>query len=100
MAGAIAVLALVSSLNGLRNGFTYDDRHIVLANQYIKPLRRAWTLFVLPYWPIESGGDGYRPLTLVAFAVQWAIGSGSAMLFHGVAIIGYVVTCVSAFRLA
>lgn len=97
---SIAALALAASLNGLWNDFTYDDRHIVLANHYIRPLSRAWTLLVLPYWPIESGGDGYRPFTLISFAIQWAFGGGSPLFFHAVQITAYVVTCLVALRLA
>jgi hypothetical protein len=99
-AAAIAALALLASFNGLWNGFTYDDRHIVLGNLHVKDLSRAWTLFVLPYWPIHLGGDGYRPMTLAFFSIQWALGGGSAFLFHAVGIVAYALTCVMGFRVA
>jgi hypothetical protein len=99
MACAIVGVALISSFNGIWNGFAYDDLYIVAGNDLIHDLGRAWRLFLLPYWPIRLGGDGYRPLTLVVFAAQWAMGRGSPMFFHAVTILLYAVTCVSIFWL-
>lgn len=100
LAAGIAAIAIAASIAGLWNGFTYDDRHIVLANPFIKDIHRIWTLFVLPYWPIAMGGDGYRPMTLTAFAIQWAIRPGSPTLFHAVNIALYVAVCLAAYRFA
>ncbi len=55
MAAAIALLAVLASFNGLWNGFTYDDRHIVLGNPFIKDPARIWTLFVLRTGPSALG---------------------------------------------
>jgi Tfp pilus assembly protein PilF len=100
LALTIGILAIASSFNGLWNDFAYDDLFIVRGNELVHQLDRAWTLFVLPYWPIRLGGDGYRPLTLLAFALQWAALPGSAMLFHAVAIGLYAAVSITAFRLA
>jgi len=100
LAGGIAALALAASFNGVWNDFTYDDLFIVRGNEVVHDAKRAWTLFVLPYWPIRLGGDGYRPLTLFALALQWAVAPGSAMLFHAVTVALYVLTSVAVFRLA
>ena len=100
LAMPIALLAAAASFYGMRNGFTYDDVFIVLDNEIVHDLKRAWRFFLLPYWPIRLGGDGYRPLTLLGFAVQWAIAPGSAMFFHAVSVALYVATSVAVFRLA
>jgi hypothetical protein len=100
LALGVACLATLASINGLWNGFTYDDRFIILGNPVVQDFRRLWTIPLLPYWPIEFGGDGYRPLTLFAFAVQWKVAPGSAFLFHGVSIALHAMTCLSTFWLA
>src|ERR1043165_2314533 len=97
LVAAIAVIALAASLNGLGNGFTYDDRHIVLVNPFIHDPSRIWTLFFLPYWPIPMGGDGYRPLTLAAFSIQWTLGGGTPLLFHAVNSAAYILVSVAAY---
>src|SRR5437868_4782680 len=99
-ASSTGLLALAASFNGLWNGFAYDDVFVVATNDLVHHASRAWTLFLLPYWPVQLGGDGYRPLTMVAFALEWAIGSGSPMLFHAVTIAAYVATTMVVFWLA
>jgi hypothetical protein len=54
----------------------------------------------LPYWPIQYGGDGYRPLTLLAFALEWAASPARPMLFHAVTIALYALTSVAVWWLA
>lgn len=100
VACAVAGLAALASMNGLWNGFTYDDRFIIQGNAVVQDLARAWTIPLLPYWPVEFGGDGYRPLTIFAFAVQWAVAPGSALLFHAVSIAAYALACAAMFWLA
>jgi hypothetical protein len=98
--GSIALVALAASFNGALNAFTYDDLYIVHFNGLVHGLNRAWMLFLLPYWPLQYGGDGYRPLTMVMFALEWVMAPDSATLFHMVSIALYAVVCVAAFRLA
>src|SRR5687768_18227934 len=86
LALGVAALATLASINGLWNGFTYDDRFIILGNPVVQDFRRSWVIPLLPYWPIDFGGDGYRPLTLFAFAAQWKIAPGSAFLFPSVSV--------------
>ena len=84
-AGAIAValLALVVTASALRNGFALDDVHIIAENARVHTLDSFWKLFAQTYWPPEQGASLYRPLTMLSFAVQWAIGNGSPLVFHG-----------------
>src|SRR5207253_1319145 len=58
--GAIAILAVLASFNSLRNGFTYDDRFIIVANPAVRQMQGWEQFFLLPYWPLHQGGDGYR----------------------------------------
>ena len=63
----IAVLALASSAVGIVNRFTYDDRYIIQLNPVMRSLDGWWRAFQRSYWPKDWGGDGYRPLTMLAF---------------------------------
>lgn len=99
-AAAIVTLAVLSSWNGVFNDFTYDDRFVVSGNDALHQLKNWWTFFGSPYWPNKWGGDGYRPLTILAFALEWAAGHGRPWLFHAVNVALYAAVSVAVFFLA
>ena len=86
---AAACVALVVALPSLINGFVYDDTWIVEHRDVVHQLRGLGGLLAAPYWPEEQGGVLWRPVTLVGFALQWAVGGGSPAIFHAVSIILY-----------
>ena len=97
---SIAALAILASGVGIHNGFAYDDRWIIVQNANVHSLNRPWELFGTTYWPTSRGASLYRPLTILIYAAQWAIGhigyhgtaayAGSPMVFHFVNISLYV----------
>lgn len=99
---AIVLLSLVvlSSGIGVRNGFTYDDVYIVQRNGALHTLHAWWRIFARPYWPLAYGSDGYRPLTILAFTIEWAIGGGAAWVFHAVNIALYGAITIAVFWIA
>src|SRR5678815_1629522 len=100
-AGAIAValIALVVTASALRNGFALDDVHIIAENARVHTLDSFWRLFGQTYWPPEQGASLYRPLTMLSFAVQWVIGSGSPLVFHIFSSVLFAATCVAFYLL-
>ena len=99
----VAALALAASWSSLGNGFAYDDLYVIVNDpQRMHTLRDWWREFATTYWLSEgrAPGDGYRPLTILAFKAQWVLGGGSPMLFHAVSIALHVVTAVLVFWLA
>ncbi len=96
----VAILAVAASASGLNNGFALDDIQIVAQNERIHSLAGAWRIFLQTYWPPESGGSLYRPLTSLGFAIQWAIGGGSPLPFHALSITLYAVVCIVFLRFA
>jgi len=100
MLPAIALLALASSAVGIVNGFTYDDRYIVFLNDAVHTLNGWWSAFTTSYWPKAWGGDGYRPLTMLSFRLEWAVGHGSPLAFHTANILLYVACAVLVYALA
>jgi protein O-mannosyl-transferase len=95
----VAVVALAAMASSLRNGFAYDDGWIIVANRPLHTLHAWWTLFDRSYWPPDFGARLYRPLTSIAFAIQWALGGGSALPFHVVNVVLYVAVCASVLAL-
>jgi protein O-mannosyl-transferase len=89
LALSVAGLALAASLTSLGNGFAYDDNLAILINPRVHTLAFPWQAFVQSYWPVDRGGGLYRPLTVLLFAVQWAVGQGSPFVFHLVNVLLY-----------
>ncbi len=81
-AATIALLALAATITSIGHDFTFDDRYVVKLNGRVHVLKDVWRLFAQSYWPKELGGDGYRPVTMSLFTVQWAIGHGAPWVFH------------------
>jgi len=99
LAIAIAVLALAASASSLGNGFTYDDVYLIQRPPRLHTMDGWWRDFAHTYWPEDAGGDGYRPLTILAFRLEWALGGGSPMPFHAVNIALHVAGAVAVFWL-
>src|SRR5207249_5583902 len=97
---ALILLALAASAGGIRNGFTYDDRYIIVMNGAAHHLHHWWRLFKMSYWPPDWGAEGYRPLTSLFFAVEWVAGRGAPWVFHGVNVVLYLATTAAVFALA
>lgn len=93
-------LVVASSGSGLHNGFTYDDVYIVQKNGIVHSLVHWWRLFKFSYWPRVYGSDGYRPITMLSFAVEWAAGHGAAWVFHATNIALYAAITIAVFWLA
>ena len=71
---AVVLLALLASATSLANGFAYDDRWIVVDNPNVHDLAHWWNVFGETYWPTTRNAALYRPLTILAYQVQWAVG--------------------------
>src|SRR5256885_5647477 len=89
LAAILVVLVAISSGVGNRNGFTYDDVYVIQQNGIVHSLHGWWRLFARSYWPRTYGGDGYRPITMLAFAIEWVLGGGSPAIFHATNVILY-----------
>ncbi|HKV75095.1 MAG TPA: hypothetical protein VJN95_11290 [Gemmatimonadales bacterium] len=100
LALSIAGLALAASVTSLGNGFAYDDNLAILINPRVHTLHAPWQAFAESYWPKERGGGLYRPLTILLFGVQWAIGGGAPLLFHLVNVALYAALSVLVLTLA
>jgi tetratricopeptide (TPR) repeat protein len=99
-APVVAGLAVAASAGSLVNGFALDDVPIIAENEAIHSLTNIPRLLIQAYWPPEFGPSLYRPFTSIAFALQWALGGGSPLVFHLVSIMLYVATSLLVLRVA
>lgn len=97
---SIVVLVLLASATSLANGFAYDDRWIIVANPNIQELGRWWEVFSETYWPATRNAALYRPLTILAYVIEWALGGGSPLIFHVINVVLYGVASVMVYFLA
>lgn len=101
LAAAVAALALAASANSISNGLAYDDVYLLAKNpNRMHTLSGLWREFAHTYWPEKDGGDGYRPFTIIAFRLEWALGAGAPRVFHAVNIVLHTLTAVAVFWLA
>ena len=92
----VAVVAAAVFANSLANGFAYDDHHIVFENTAIQSLETLPGTLIAPYWPNQYGRELglWRPVTTVAFGLQWIVSGGSPWVFHLVNVLGHVAASV------
>ena len=76
----VAGVAILAYINNLANGFTYDDRFIIEQNPLVQNLD-WWGLLTSSYWGDIVDAGLYRPLTLLSFGVNRALGA-HALGFH------------------
>jgi len=79
-----SVLACLIFANALRNGFAYDDVHILVDNENIHSMETFAEAVTSPYWPIREGpGLGlWRPFATAVYALGWNGFEGSPFPFH------------------
>ena len=100
LALVIVLLALAASVTSLGNGFAYDDVYLIAKSPRMHSLTGWWHEFAHTYWPEDSGGDGYRPLTILTFRAEWTLGGGNPMVFHAVNVALHAITAVVVLWLA
>lgn len=79
---AVALLALLATVTSIGHDFTYDDRGVVFENARVHSMLHLPRLWLETYWPVKYGGDGYRPIVMTLFTLQWTVGNGAPWIFH------------------
>ena len=99
-AAGILALAILASISGITNQFAQDDFAFILRNDAVHDLARGPRFFLEPYVGPPRPPELYRPLALLSFAVQWAVGGGAPLIFRLVSYLLYGATCLAVFGLA
>ena len=96
---AAVVVGLVAAAvyaNSLGNGFAYDDVAIIQYNPTIQTLEALPKAVMSSYWPGSRGANMalWRPVTTAALGLQYIVGGGSPLVFHGTNVMLHAATSV------
>ena len=86
-------MAILAYAPTLRNGFVHDDTFVVVGNRLIGSLRNLPKIFLTDYWGTTQSFDLsaltklYRPLVIVSFALNYAVGGLQPLGYHAVNIL-------------
>ena len=79
----LLLLSLASYRGSLDNPFHYDDIHSIVENPHIRELGNIPFFFVRPeYFSADARSAMYRPLVLVSYAINYAIGGYDVVSYH------------------
>jgi hypothetical protein len=96
----IAAVALAACLAGIQNDFAQDDGFLIRDNAAIHDLGNVGHFFSSPFWPPPFSPDLYRPLASLLLAMQWAFGSGDAMIYRVISYLLYAAASITLYRLS
>ncbi|MBI2505307.1 MAG: tetratricopeptide repeat protein [Candidatus Latescibacteria bacterium] len=83
--GWVLILVLCGAIYGgfLDNGFHYDDEHSIQQNPHIRQLANIPDFFSDPgQFSVDAEKGMYRPLLLVSYALNFALGGFSVKGYH------------------
>ena len=96
--GIVVVLVYGNSLNG---SFHYDDFHSLVDNPHIRSLTNVPGFFAYPgLFSSDADKAMYRPLLLVSYALNYALGEYRVAGYHVVNIILHLVCCLLVWGVA
>ncbi|HET9011632.1 MAG TPA: hypothetical protein VFN38_07430, partial [Gemmatimonadaceae bacterium] len=78
----VALLALAATITSIGHDYTFDDVYIIRNNARVHELGKIWRLFGQTYWPAQLGADGYRPLVMSLFTIQFVAGNSAPWVLH------------------
>ncbi len=96
MGVAVVALAAVAFANALANGLVWDDP-IVLTRQLLA-FHGLRDLIFLPRDIPQFSPDYYRPLTILTYLIDRAIGGASPLMFHLSVVVYHLIATYFVFR--
>ncbi|MGZ3861720.1 MAG: tetratricopeptide repeat protein [Bacteroidia bacterium] len=92
----IGIICILIYANTLKHGFVLDDTAVVENNKFVKEGIKGipeilTTFYWKGYWNTNAGL--YRPLSLVAFAIEYQISPGNPVIHHFLNILFYTLMC-------
>lgn len=89
--------------NALSCGFVFDDVSAIKENKDLRPRTPLWNLFLNDFWgtPMvaERSHKSYRPLTVLTFRINYAIGELNPFGYHFANILLHGIVTVLFYRL-
>jgi len=96
----VAIVAILLYLNTMHHGYVLDDITIISQNHLVQQgIGGIPELLKTSYWFGYNGSKdlGYRPLSLVMFAIEWQISPSNPLINHLVNILLYGATGIMLF---
>jgi tetratricopeptide (TPR) repeat protein len=97
---AVLLVATLVYANAVANGYTLDDRGVILKNPLVQSIRGLWLGWVHSYWPESLPGGQYRPLVIASFSIDWALSGGDPRWLHAVNVLWHAAVCGLVWLLA
>jgi protein O-mannosyl-transferase len=92
----LAILAIVTYVNGLRGPFVFDDVQVIVENPH---LRQLLPLAVAAAAPAQSAVAG-RPLVSLSLAINYAVGGLSPLSYHAANLAVHILAALLLFAIA
>lgn len=101
VAAVLLATGLAVFANAIGNPFHYDDLHSILYNPHLRSLRQIPAYFLDPgTFSGQQMGFMFRPLLLMSYAINWALGGPRAEGFRLVNLLLHVGCAALVFLLA
>jgi tetratricopeptide (TPR) repeat protein len=96
-----AIVALVVNLGALTPGFIHDDHRLIEQNELIRDLSRVPDIASEGYWSVDDQSipNLYRPLTILSFALNHAVGGLQPFGYRAVNLLLHVLVTVMVVQL-
>jgi len=97
----ILILALpaLAYLNTLQNGFTWDDKYIIVDNTYMRDIGNIPSYFISSATQASYDMKVYRPLRQAMFTVEYALWGNNPLGYHLINILFHAINCALVFSL-
>jgi hypothetical protein len=96
-AGALFCFACALFASSVRNGFTLDDRWILLENPLLRSLALVPRLATMDYWEPVARSGLYRPAATLSYALHHAAHGLDPLGYHVVNVLLHAVASVLAY---
>ena len=93
------VLGFLIYLPSLTYDFTYDDALIIKENPRIQDLANWREYLATSYWDTPGQNKEYRPLSMLSYAVNYAVAEKNPISYHAINILLHALVCVAAWFL-
>lgn len=95
-------LAFLLYANTFTHEYALDDRAVMFQNKFVQQGFGGFpeimsTFYWNGFW--EANAGLYRPMSLLVFAMEWAVNDNAPGLYHFVNVVLYALTCVLVYKL-
>jgi len=97
----LVIFCIILFANTLGNSFIWDDRDLIVKNDYIKSPKNIPQLFSVQYWrrpAVETSGQ-YRPIRDLSFVLDYSLWGTNPSGFHYTNLVLHIINVLLVFYL-